>query len=136
MHVEKGYFLAQFTQFNSAARKLFDSWLLYFRCWTNLKWVTLIYLVFQVFREVAYKARTRQDILTGIDEFLDQVTVLPPGEWDPKIRIEPPTSVPSQVLTCMKFCNRFNQIKRIAYFTRTTGEKSIITSLVYFRWKI
>lgn len=53
-------------------------------------------MVDEVFREVAYKARTRQDILTGIDEFLDQVTVLPPGEWDPKIRIEPPTSVPSQ----------------------------------------
>ena len=25
-----------------------------------------------------------------------QVTVLPPGEWDPSIRIEPPTQVPSQ----------------------------------------
>jgi len=25
-----------------------------------------------------------------------QVTVLPPGEWDPSIRIEPPKSVPSQ----------------------------------------
>ena len=35
----------------------------------------------------------------GIDEFLDQVTVLPPGEWDPSIRIEPPKSVPSQVRT-------------------------------------
>lgn len=79
--------------------------------------MTLIYLIFQVFREVAYKARTRQDILMGIDEFLDQVTVLPPGEWDPKIRIEPPTSVPSQV-----FCTRFNQIERFAYFTRAAGQ--------------
>lgn len=51
----------------------------------------------QVFREVAYKARNRQDVLAGVDEFLDQVTALPPGEWDPKIRIEPPQSVPSQV---------------------------------------
>lgn len=51
-----------------------------------------------MFREVAYKARHRQDILAGIDEFLDQVTALPPGEWDPKIRIEPPQSVPSQVI--------------------------------------
>ena len=33
----------------------------------------------------------------GIDEFLDQVTVLPPGQWDPQIRIEPPEKVPSQV---------------------------------------
>lgn len=51
----------------------------------------------QVFHDVAYKARDRNDLLSGIDEFLDQVTVLPPGEWDPSIRIEPPKSVPSQV---------------------------------------
>ena len=56
-----------------------------------------LFLNDQVFREVAYKARNRQDILAGVDEFLDQVTALPPGEWDPKIRIEPPQSVPSQV---------------------------------------
>ena len=35
--------------------------------------------------------------MAGIDEFLDAVTVLPPGEWDPSIRIEPPQSLPSQV---------------------------------------
>lgn len=51
----------------------------------------------QVFHDVAYKAKNRGDLLAGIDEFLDQVTVLPPGEWDPTIRIEPPKSVPSQV---------------------------------------
>ncbi|CAD5122593.1 DgyrCDS11005 [Dimorphilus gyrociliatus] len=50
----------------------------------------------EIFHDVAYKARCREDLLAGIDEFLDQVTVLPPGEWDPKIRIEPPKSIPSQ----------------------------------------
>lgn len=50
-----------------------------------------------IFHDVAYKAKDRSDLLAGIDEFLDQVTVLPPGEWDPSIRIEPPKSVPSQV---------------------------------------
>uniref|UniRef100_A0A5S6QCK9 Anion exchange protein n=1 Tax=Trichuris muris TaxID=70415 RepID=A0A5S6QCK9_TRIMR len=49
-----------------------------------------------IFCEVAYQARDRQDLLDGLDEFLEQVTVLPPGEWDPSIRIEPPPSVPSQ----------------------------------------
>ncbi|XP_067326328.1 sodium bicarbonate cotransporter 3 isoform X8 [Anolis sagrei] len=49
-----------------------------------------------VFHDVAYKAKDRNDLLSGVDEFLDQVTVLPPGEWDPSIRIEPPKSVPSQ----------------------------------------
>uniref|UniRef100_A0A3B3QG42 Anion exchange protein n=1 Tax=Paramormyrops kingsleyae TaxID=1676925 RepID=A0A3B3QG42_9TELE len=50
----------------------------------------------EIFHDVAYKAKDRNDLLSGIDEFLDQVTVLPPGEWDPKIRIEPPKNVPSQ----------------------------------------
>ncbi|XP_049606352.1 sodium bicarbonate cotransporter 3 isoform X2 [Syngnathus scovelli] len=51
----------------------------------------------EIFHDVAYKAKDRTDILSGIDEFLDQVTVLPPGEWDPTIRIEPPKNVPSQL---------------------------------------
>lgn len=51
----------------------------------------------KVFHDVAYKAKDRSDLVAGIDEFLDQVTVLPPGEWDPTIRIEPPKNVPSQV---------------------------------------
>ncbi|XP_056654179.1 electroneutral sodium bicarbonate exchanger 1 isoform X3 [Monodelphis domestica] len=50
----------------------------------------------EIFHDVAYKAKERDDLLAGIDEFLDQVTVLPPGEWDPSIRIEPPKNVPSQ----------------------------------------
>uniref|UniRef100_A0A3Q3WXJ7 Anion exchange protein n=1 Tax=Mola mola TaxID=94237 RepID=A0A3Q3WXJ7_MOLML len=50
----------------------------------------------EIFHDVAYKAKNRNDLLAGIDEFLDQVTVLPPGEWDPSIRIEPPKSIPSQ----------------------------------------
>merc|ERR1719367_944305 len=50
----------------------------------------------EVFHDVAYKARKREHLLAGIDEFLDAVTVLPPGEWDPSIRIEPPQQVPSQ----------------------------------------
>ncbi|XP_060898619.1 electroneutral sodium bicarbonate exchanger 1 [Labrus mixtus] len=50
----------------------------------------------EIFHDVAYKAKDRSDLLAGIDEFLDQVTVLPPGEWDPSIRIEPPKMIPSQ----------------------------------------
>lgn len=51
----------------------------------------------KVFHDVAYKAKCVEDLLAGIDEFMDQVTVLPPGVWDPNIRIEPPkTSPPPQ----------------------------------------
>ncbi|XP_050362145.1 electroneutral sodium bicarbonate exchanger 1 isoform X5 [Nymphalis io] len=50
----------------------------------------------EIFHEVAYRAKKRDHLLAGIDEFLDAVTVLPPGEWDPSIRIEPPAAIPSQ----------------------------------------
>lgn len=50
----------------------------------------------EVFHDVAYKAKNRGHLLAAVDEFLDAVTVLPPGEWDPSIRIEPPAAVPSQ----------------------------------------
>ncbi|XP_012274135.1 electroneutral sodium bicarbonate exchanger 1 isoform X1 [Orussus abietinus] len=50
----------------------------------------------EVFHDVAYKAKNRNHLLAGVDEFLDAVTVLPPGEWDPTIRIEPPAAIPSQ----------------------------------------
>ncbi|XP_056146587.1 electrogenic sodium bicarbonate cotransporter 1-like [Lampris incognitus] len=49
----------------------------------------------EVFHDIAYKAKDREDLLAGIEEFLDEVIVLPPGEWDPDIRIEPPKSLPS-----------------------------------------
>lgn len=54
----------------------------------------------QLFSDVAYKARNREDLIAGIDEFLDEVIVLPPGEWDPNIRIEPPKKVPSADKRC------------------------------------
>ena len=53
-------------------------------------------LVDEIFRELAYKCLEKEEFLAGIDEFMEQVTVLPPGEWDPKIRLEPPPKVPSQ----------------------------------------
>ena len=35
-------------------------------------------------------AKTTQDIIDGIDEYMDDVTVLPPSIWDPSTRLEPP----------------------------------------------
>ena len=51
----------------------------------------------EVFHDVAYKAKQRDHLLAGLDEFLDAVTVLPPGEWDPSIRIEPPQNVLNEI---------------------------------------
>lgn len=50
----------------------------------------------EIFHEVAYRAQKQKHLLSGLDEFLDAVTVLPPGEWDPSIRLEPPAAIPSQ----------------------------------------
>ncbi|XP_055351413.1 LOW QUALITY PROTEIN: electrogenic sodium bicarbonate cotransporter 1-like [Paramacrobiotus metropolitanus] len=50
----------------------------------------------ELFQQVIYKAKDREDILSATDDFLGASTVLPPGEWDPKIRIEPPACVQSQ----------------------------------------
>ncbi len=80
------------------------------------KRISIVFFL-KIFHDVAYRARNRQDLLAGriywkrfskkiskwslislgIDDFLDHVTVLPPGEWDPKTRIEPPKSVPNKV---------------------------------------
>jgi len=46
--------------------------------------------VCQVFCEVAYKAKSSKDIVAGIDEYAEDLTVLPASVWDPSIRIEPP----------------------------------------------
>ncbi|XP_068024569.1 electroneutral sodium bicarbonate exchanger 1-like isoform X4 [Melanerpes formicivorus] len=50
----------------------------------------------EVFQEVAYKGRKPGDLLAGLAEFLEQVKVLPAGQWDPSIRIKPPEKVPPQ----------------------------------------
>jgi len=44
----------------------------------------------QVFCEVIYKAKSNKDIVAGIEEYAEDLTVLPPSVWDPSIRIEPP----------------------------------------------
>ena len=34
----------------------------------------------EIFKEIPYKAKSREQLLAGIDKFLDAVTVLPPGK--------------------------------------------------------
>ncbi|XP_069107602.1 electrogenic sodium bicarbonate cotransporter 1-like [Argopecten irradians] len=48
------------------------------------------------FRETAYMCDDRVEIMTAVQEFASQVTVLPPGSWDPKTRIEPPDIIPTK----------------------------------------
>lgn len=39
---------------------------------------------FQHFHDVAYRAESRGELLSAINEFLDESIVLPPGDWDQK----------------------------------------------------
>ena len=36
------------------------------------------------FHEIAYKAEDRRELLSAINEFLDESIVLPPGKWEKK----------------------------------------------------
>ncbi|XP_001504237.3 anion exchange protein 4 [Equus caballus] len=41
------------------------------------------------------RASNLHDLLAALDAFLEEVTVLPPGRWDPTARIPPPKCLPS-----------------------------------------
>ncbi|NXE96859.1 S4A4 protein, partial [Menura novaehollandiae] len=49
----------------------------------------------ELFQRVARQAEHREDLVAGIEAFLDELIVLPPGKWDPTARIPPPSSLPS-----------------------------------------
>ncbi|XP_013368353.1 PREDICTED: anion exchange protein 4 isoform X1 [Chinchilla lanigera] len=47
------------------------------------------------FQRSVRRASNLQDLLAALDAFLEEVTVLPPGRWDPTARILPPKCLPS-----------------------------------------
>ncbi|KAM6251756.1 anion exchange protein 4 isoform 8-T9 [Porphyrio hochstetteri] len=49
----------------------------------------------ELFQRVAWQAEHREDLVTGMEAFLDELAVLPPGKWDPSAHIPPPSCVPS-----------------------------------------
>ncbi|NXP67700.1 S4A4 protein, partial [Chloropsis cyanopogon] len=49
----------------------------------------------ELFQRVAWQAEHREDLMAGIEAFLDELIVLPPGKWDPSARIPPPSHLPS-----------------------------------------
>ena len=65
--------------------------------WYNSICNVLKFDVLQIFCEVAYVAKTSDHLLDGIDEFIDDLTVLPPSIWDPTTRMEPPQKTISMV---------------------------------------
>ncbi|XP_059716519.1 anion exchange protein 4 [Haemorhous mexicanus] len=49
----------------------------------------------ELFQRVAWQARHREDLMAGMEAFLDELIVLPPGKWDPGARIPPPSHLPA-----------------------------------------
>ncbi|NXB11126.1 S4A4 protein, partial [Cnemophilus loriae] len=49
----------------------------------------------ELFQTVAWQAEHRDDLIAGIEAFLNELIVLPPGKWDPSARIPPPSHLPS-----------------------------------------
>lgn len=48
-------------------------------------------------RELFYSAQSTEDMLGLVEKFNRGTMVIPPGEWNPKIRIEPPEKYLSKV---------------------------------------
>ncbi|NXF72132.1 S4A4 protein, partial [Sclerurus mexicanus] len=53
-----------------------------------------VLLTDELFQRVARQADHREDLITGMEMFLDELIVIPPGKWDPSARIPPPDSLP------------------------------------------
>lgn len=49
-------------------------------------------------RDYAYQAKNFDDIVKMMERFMQDTYVIPPSEWDPSIRIEPPSKYTSKVM--------------------------------------
>jgi hypothetical protein len=58
-------------------------------------------------REFAYISKDSDDIMQMMDRFMQDTYVIPPSEWDPSIRIEPPPKYTSKVKLNDRLRKRF-----------------------------
>ncbi len=63
-------------------------------------------------REFAYLSKDSEGIMQMMDRFMQDTYVIPPSEWDPTIRIEPPPKYMSKVRLNDMFRKRFYWIFR------------------------
>jgi sodium bicarbonate cotransporter 5 len=57
----------------------------------------ILILILKICRELFYTAQSRDDLIEALRNFNKCVLVIPPSEWNPKIRIEPPDKYFSKV---------------------------------------
>ena len=51
----------------------------------------------ELFQDWAFGLKSPDDLLKAIDDYIDQLIVLPPGEWSSDIRLKPPSQVQGKV---------------------------------------
>ena len=51
--------------------------------------------ILQIFPLVAYKAKQRKNLVNGLINYTEEVTVLAPSVWNPECRLDPPAKLPS-----------------------------------------
>ena len=60
-----------------------------------------------------YRIQSKDELLIGVDEFLDEVTILPPGSWNPLIRIDP-VDVPTHMIRPLKSSDKADKSDEVA----------------------
>jgi hypothetical protein len=72
-------------------------------------------------REFAYVSKDSDEIMKMMDRFMQDTYVIPPSEWDPSIRLEPPHKYTSKVNKTKKKIEDYFLISTIG---RTTSERT------------
>ena len=88
----------------------------------------LVHWLWQIFCEVAYKAKTAEDLISGIDEYMEGLTVLPSSVWDPQTRLEPPTKSMTMVSNYLVHYLRRLWITISHFFTQIFEQESKVVS--------
>jgi len=61
----------------------------------------------------AYKAQTKAALISGLDMYMSELTVLPPSAWDPSIRLDPPKATQTLQTRLMNRAANKEERKRV-----------------------
>lgn len=75
-------------------------------------------------REFAYTSKDSPGIMSMMDRFMQDTYVIPPSEWDPTIRIEPPPKYMSKVKLNNQLYKK-NEYCKFSVIYRNKGNKHL-----------
>merc|ERR1711892_1500581 len=73
----------------------------------------------------AYKAQTKSALISGLDAYISELTVLPPSSWDPTIRLDPPKTTQSLQSRLMNRASNGDQKKKTDREKEDGGDDSL-----------